>query len=110
MELNNRVKSALISSTLDILIPAKNEVLRYRFGMSLINQGIKDVNGMPIDPRLQYLVKEYEDVDHKKALENIIEKSKTNDEVDNNIAAYIVRYGRRPERNIKFIINPLKQS
>ena len=109
MKIKKQEKKEIIAGIIELLIPAKNEILIKRFGRTLIERGVlKDNDGNPVQPGKMYVVKELEDINHESELSQRIDKAKSINEMQVSLAKYLAQYGRRPERNLKVIINPLK--
>ncbi len=98
MKLPKQLRNELISGLLPLLLPVKEntEVVKKVEGQTLIYRGIKeDQKGNPIKPGIEYVFREnvQVSVNHKRRILEIIDRAKTQEGMQEDLARYLVKFG-----------------
>lgn len=109
MELSKKEQKELLSGMAEMLLPAFHKKTIRMTGRDLIvtHKVVKDNKGNEIKPNKTYKTNQFEKgepVNHERAMKKIIADAKDKQAVENGLAEYLVKFGRRPERTGEIII------
>lgn len=102
MRLPKQEQKEIIDGILPLLLAAKENTERVRkvIGRTLIYEGVtKDKDDKPIHPGIEYVYREpvQVQVNHKRRIREIIEKSKTLEDMQEDLSRYLVKFGKSKE-------------
>lgn len=110
MKLTKSEQNELLKGMNEMLLPAFYKKYIRILGRDLIvtHKVVKDNKGNEIKPNLTYKTNQFEKgqpVNHDRAMKDIIKLAKNRVEMEERLAEYLVKFGRRPERMDEIMVD-----